>query len=129
MIPTIRYGMRILVVDDEPMVQFLLQQFLTDAGYEVDLANNGCEAVQYLQTCTYDLVLTDVHMPYMNGDTLVAWMRENRIPTPIVVMDSYPEAFLEKTPAEWVFAVLAKPFDLSEVRQILHQLGKVPLRR
>ncbi len=121
--------MRILVVDDEPMVQLLLQQFLTGEGHQVDLAANGCEAVERLQSCTYDLVMTDVHMPYMNGDTLVAWIRQKGIPTAIVVMDSYPEAFLENTPAEWVFAVLAKPFDLSEVRQILHQLGTVPVRR
>lgn len=121
--------MRILVVDDDPMVQILLQQFLIAEGHQVHIVSNGCEALDALQHAPYDLVLTDVHMPYMSGDLLVECIHKNGITVPIVVMDSYPDAFLETTPTDQVCAVLAKPFDLDAIRQILHRLGTVPIRR
>lgn len=121
--------MRILVVDDEPMVQFMLQQFLTDEGHDVDVACNGRSAWDLLQHNRYDLVLTDVHMPYMSGDTLIKRLHQANICVPVVVMDSYPDALTETLPADRVFAVLAKPFDLDEVRQVLQRLEYVLVRR
>ncbi|MFN7016839.1 MAG: response regulator, partial [Fimbriimonadales bacterium] len=48
--------MRILVVDDEPMVQLLLSQTLEEAGHTVDIATNGVDALERLRTHTYDLL-------------------------------------------------------------------------
>lgn len=115
--------MRILVVDDEPMVQFLLEQFLTEEGHSVEIAQNGVDALERLETEPFDLIFTDVHMPYLSGIGLVQRLHQQGCTIPIVVMDSYPEAFLESGFADRACALLAKPFDLSEVRQVLQQVG------
>ncbi len=114
--------MRVLVVDDELMVQMLLEQFLTLEGHEVEVVSNGKEALARLEASSYDLILTDVHMPQMDGIEFVRQVRSRGWCCPIVVMDSYPDLFLESGSADEAFAVLAKPFDLWEVRQILQSL-------
>jgi CheY-like chemotaxis protein len=114
--------MTILVVDDEPMVQFLLSNLLQEEGYRVLIANNGCDAIAILEQETVDLLITDTHMPCMSGADLVRSVRQRYPTMPIVVMDSYPDAFLESGAADGVFTTLVKPFDLSEVRQTLHTL-------
>ena len=60
-------GGQILVVDDEPLVIDLLMDILTEAGYHVDTAANGVEACRKVGDRRYDLVITDVRMPEMNG--------------------------------------------------------------
>ncbi len=123
--------MRVLVVDDEPMVQMLLEQFLCSEGHTVTVVSNGKQALAQLAEQSYDLIFTDVHMPQMDGISLVRQIRAQGSPCPIVVMDSYPDLFLESGSADEALAVLAKPFDLWEVRQILHSLEttQVGLRR
>ncbi|MFQ3611534.1 MAG: response regulator [Fimbriimonadales bacterium] len=130
-LPKIAYGMRVLVVDDELMVQMLLEQFLSSEGHEVVVASNGKEALARLEEASYDLIFTDVHMPLMDGVEFVRQVRSRDLHCPIVVMDSYPDLFLESGSAQEALAVLAKPFDLWEVRQILHAIEptQVGLRR
>ncbi|MEN3001589.1 MAG: response regulator [Armatimonadota bacterium] len=123
--PTIITGMTILVVDDEPMVQFLLSSLLQDEGHTVRLASNGREALQILGQERIDLLITDTHMPLMSGTDLVPLVRQRYPHLPIIVMDSYPDAFEESMAAGGVFALLTKPFDLSEVRQALQMLDEV----
>ncbi len=117
--------MTILVVDDEPMVRFLLSSLLEDEGYTVLIASNGSEALDILERQTVDLLITDTHMPMMSGIDLVRVVHQRYPYLPIIVMDSYPDAFLESASAERVFATIAKPFDLCEVRQALQNLQNI----
>ncbi|GIV10503.1 MAG: hypothetical protein KatS3mg019_2594 [Fimbriimonadales bacterium] len=114
--------MRILVVDDEPMVQLFLSQALEDEGHSVDIASDGVDALQRLHAHAYELIFTDVHMPRMSGIDFVRTVRRRHLRVPIVVMDSYPDAFLESDVGAEAFALLAKPFDLDEVRRVLHEV-------
>ncbi|MCX7993078.1 MAG: response regulator [Fimbriimonadales bacterium] len=114
--------MYILVVDDEPMVQLLLLQALEYEGHNADTASNGAEALQCLATRRYDLIFTDVHMPRLNGIDLVRAVRQKDRYIPIVVMDSYPDYFTESEVGAEAFALLAKPFDLREVRRVLREV-------
>jgi two-component system response regulator AtoC len=114
--------MTILVVDDEPMVQFLLQSVLQDEGHRVLVASNGREALQLLENEAVDLLITDTHMPMMSGIMLVQVVHRHYPTLPIIVMDSYPDAFAESATDGKVFATLVKPFDLNEVRQALYSL-------
>lgn len=119
--------MRILVADDEPMVQFLLVRFLEEEGHTVDGAADGIEALEQLNRRTYDLLITDVHMPRMSGIDLVRAVRRQGNRIPILVMDSYPDLFMESEVGAEAFAMLAKPFDLSEVRRVLQMLEPQPV--
>jgi DNA-binding response OmpR family regulator len=119
--------MRILVVDDEPMVRFLLVRFLEEEGHTVDEAADGIEALEHLSRRAYDLVITDVHMPRMSGIDLVRALRRQGNRVPVLVMDSYPDLFTESEVGAEAFAMLAKPFDLSEVRRVLQMLEPQPV--
>jgi DNA-binding response OmpR family regulator len=69
---------RILVVDDEPHVTRLVQQRLRGAGYEVDTARNGLEAIGCIEASDYAAIVTDYNMPQMDGRQLVEWVRKER---------------------------------------------------
>lgn len=60
-------GKRILIVDDDPDLIDLLESYFKKAGYEVEGANNGKDALQKIENNKYDLVLLDVMMPYIDG--------------------------------------------------------------
>ena len=70
-------GQAILVVDDEPALRKLALEILTLAGYQVLLARNGNEAIEMLATTKFDLVLSDVIMPQMDGYQLAKHIKEN----------------------------------------------------
>ena len=63
---------RILIVDDEAPIRLLLGEHLQHCGYEVALAAQGSAALEFLQQRSFDLVLSDVRMPGMNGLELLA---------------------------------------------------------
>lgn len=121
--------MRILVVDDEPMVRFLLTHFLQEEGHIVDEAVDGVEALEHLCQHAYDLLITDVHMPRLSGIDLVRTLRSQANDTPVVVADSYPDLFAESDVGGEAFALLAKPFDLDEVRRVLQALERQTVLR
>ena len=68
-------GSSILIVDDEFGMGEMLRDLLGDAGYEVSLALNGHRALLQLQNRTFDVLLTDVMMPVMDGVQLVRAVR------------------------------------------------------
>jgi len=57
----------ILVVDDDPLISELVVDMLAMEGHEVDTASNGVEALGKLQNQRYDLIVTDLHMPKLDG--------------------------------------------------------------
>ena len=83
---------RILVVDDAPDNQRLLRAFLTKAGYEVELAANGREAVDAVAAGRFDLVLMDLQMPVMDGVSAIRELRERSFRLPIVALTAHAMA-------------------------------------
>jgi CheY-like chemotaxis protein len=67
---------RILVVDDDEMVLMALDELLKPEGYEVHTVGGGAEALQKLDESAYDLIMTDVIMPEMDGFELCRRIRE-----------------------------------------------------
>ncbi len=88
-------GARILLAEDEPINQLIAQELLEEAGMQVSVADNGQQAVDLLAENTYDLVLTDMQMPVLDG--LDAARRMRRLPgcsdLPIIAMTA--NAFAE----------------------------------
>lgn len=66
---------RVLVVDDAQTVRLYHRELLEQAGFDVDEAVNGLEALERLADTTYDLLLVDVNMPRMDGYTCVRRVR------------------------------------------------------
>ena len=69
---------RILVVDDERLIVHALARMLTAAGYSTDVAGNGQEALEKVSRGHYDLIICDVKMPVMDGETFLDQLRRSR---------------------------------------------------
>lgn len=108
--------MKILIVDDAENVRYSLRTSLEDAGYAVDEAVDGEEALTRLQSSTFDLVIADVWMPRLNGIDLLQRMRTISPNTPVfVVTGGAARIPIESTAAmarTWgADHVFYKPFD------------------
>lgn len=68
---------QILVVDDEPHLRLILRRQLEGEGYTVDTADDGFQAIEFLEGATPDLVILDIMMPRMDGIDVMRWMKKN----------------------------------------------------
>ncbi len=69
---------KILLVEDEPSTQLMISELLKNESFEIDIASNGEEALQHLQTSQPDLILLDLLMPKMDGFTFLEHLRNNQ---------------------------------------------------
>jgi DNA-binding response OmpR family regulator len=116
---------QVLVVDDNQAIREVLSKALSFWGYGVTLADNGIEAGKIFLTGTYDLVITDLEMPLMNGWELSRLIKGRSPNTPVmVVTGAYDETPWEKIYMSCVDTMILKPFKLKEiegtVRRLLH---------
>lgn len=126
-------GGKLLLAEDNEMNQEIALEFLTSAGYEVDVANNGQEALEKLQTNgDYDLVLMDVQMPVMDGYTAVRAIRAlpDRTLASIPILAMTANSFEEDRQAALASGMnghVAKPIDFNQLFRTLHRfLAKTP---
>jgi excisionase family DNA binding protein len=110
---------RILVVDDEVGIRELLAKTLAVAEYEVDLAPGGQEALERLHREQYDLLITDLRMPGVDGLTLIREARRYMPQLPIVIITGYStEASAIEAINLGVNGYLTKPFRVPKVLSV-----------
>jgi two-component system response regulator AtoC len=105
---------RVLALDDEPNMRRLLEISLRQAGYQPVAAGNGREALEILRQGGVDLVVSDLHMPVMDGLQLLQKMRDENIDIPVIIITAHGEISTAVT-AMKLGAVdyILRPFDLS----------------
>ena len=81
---------RVLVVDDEPDLLDVLGALLTDAGWQVDTAPNGRAALRLVDGHRYEVVLSDIDMPGMNGLELLREIRARDLDVPVLLITGHP---------------------------------------
>lgn len=116
--PPARRSLRILVVDDEPMMRQVVTRFLEIDEHGVELAGNGREALARLQSLApFDLVITDRAMPEMGGDELAAMVKVLTPGTPVLMLTGFADlmAAADQRP-EGVDLVIGKPTTLARLR-------------
>ena len=116
--------LRILIVDDQPMLCQLLCQTLEDDQHAVATALSGSEALEKFRAAEFDLVITDQVMAEMTGQQLAAKLKEISPVTPVILLTGYtgdPAGTAEVTPAA-IDLVLGKPLSRTALR---HALAKV----
>lgn len=102
----------ILVVDDKDSMRNMLQQTLAEEGYRVDSAPDGRRALELVQNKSYDLVLTDLKMPEMNGLDLLEGVRKEDADTLVILMTAYGTIDDAVTAMKnGAFDFITKPFD------------------
>ena len=113
----------ILVVDDEDNLRDVLVEVLRRDGHEVDSAADGAEGLRRAQERRYDLVVTDLRMPGLEGPELYRALRE-RYPQQRVIFMSANTGIDEYASflAETGEPALEKPFNLADMRQVVNQV-------
>jgi len=107
---------RILVVDDEESVRFFLRRGLTKAGYHVEEASSGREAIDRLGASPYDVVLTDLVMPEVGGLKVLGAVQEMDGESIVILMTAHGSVDNAIDALHLgAFDYLAKPFELKEL--------------
>jgi DNA-binding NtrC family response regulator len=115
-------GERILVVDDEEVNREFLLQVLTDQGFDVTTASDGCEAVAHIKEDFFHVVLSDLKMPQMDGLDLLRNIKEISPPTVGIIFTGYAsiETAVEAIKAG-AYDYVTKPFRVKEVEMVLQR--------
>lgn len=116
---------RILTVDDSPSMREMVRIALTGAGFDVMQASDGAQALELARASAYDLVLSDVHMPNMDGIALIRALRAESAykHTPILMLTTEGSSDRKREGKEagatgWI----VKPFDPAQLIATMHRV-------
>ncbi len=110
---------KILIVDDEPDIRLILKDHFEEFGYKVTEADNGVTALKKFLKGSFDVVITDIKMPEMNGLEFSSKIRETDSEVPIYLVTAFSEYTEKDIIAIGAEAIIFKPFDLSEVVDVV----------
>ncbi len=117
---------KILVVEDDPVNQMILMDFLAANGYQTLAASTGPEGIERFERDAPDLCLVDIQLPRKNGFELVREMKTKANKTPVVLMSAVYNEPDQSTRTVQIGALadgyLTKPFDLVELLDTVRQL-------
>ena len=111
--------MKILIVDDNESMIESLEIGLERLGFNIGIARNGTEALKKLKGNGYDVLLTDIRMPEMDGITLAKKVIENHSDLKIVLMSAYG---FPKNSAGLI--KIDKPFEIEDLLEVLNMKQK-----
>jgi DNA-binding NtrC family response regulator len=110
---------KLLLVDDEPLILAAVGRALRRSGYEVATAENVHVALAQLSESPFDLVLTDLRMPVLDGTALLRTIRARHPGLPVVVMTGYGDVSDSELRRLGACAVLGKPAEIAVIRAAL----------
>ena len=114
---------KILVVDDEQSVLTLLRYLLKENGYEICEAANGLAALKLFETQFFDLIITDVRMPCMDGMSFLREVKSLEPTTPVIILTAYDSVEVAVQAVENGAAIyLTKPFKGDELLNIIKRV-------
>ena len=113
---------RILVVDDNDEIRYMVSKILSRMGYEVLSANSGTNGLNLFMKNQFDLVITDFDMPGIDGWNLAFHIKENSPSTLVILMtgadkNDFPDAFSQSP----VDQLLFKPFGYGEIEETIQK--------
>jgi CheY-like chemotaxis protein len=125
---------RILVVEDSPDMQMLLEHILTRAGATVQIAADGHEGLEramaaFRQNAPFDLILMDLQMPGMDGCAVTRALRAQSIQTPIIALTAAAmDTNVRESAAAGCDGFLCKPIDPESLRALVRRWTHKPMR-
>jgi DNA-binding NtrC family response regulator len=121
------HALRILVVEDEPDLRAAVAEGLREAGHSVEVAADGAEGLTQITSSVFDVVITDVNLPKLDGVSLLKRIRSESPSTSVVLVTAFGEvAQAVAALKEGAYDYLTKPFELDE---LLLRLGHIAERR
>jgi CheY-like chemotaxis protein len=118
-------GKKILVIDDEGLVTTSLKQLLHRSGYDVDTVNGGHAAIEKVKETDFDLIVSDIRMPEINGVEVIKRIREyfkeaGKPAIPEILITGYAsKENLEEARRLKVADYLYKPFNIQEFLDVV----------
>jgi EAL domain-containing protein (putative c-di-GMP-specific phosphodiesterase class I) len=123
---------RILVADDDPLVLRAYGRALRGAGYSVELASDGRKAADLVNAGAFDVILSDIAMPELDGLQLLRIVRERDLDVPVILVTATPALDTAMKAVEYgALRYMVKPVDLQELERALqealrlHELAKL----
>jgi two-component system capsular synthesis sensor histidine kinase RcsC len=109
--------LHVLIADDDAAIRGLLATILGTSECSVDLVSNGQEAIRAFEGCEYDLVITDLEMPRVDGRVLTRSIRQHNTSVPVVMITgcANPDAMSAELKEAGVSKIIAKPFQVAEI--------------
>lgn len=114
----------ILVVDDEPSYRKVMKRLLNTDGHNVTLAEDGIDGLRILQKKEFDMVLTDINMPNMNGWEFLEKLNLLYPDLPVAIITGYLE-YMDSTKYKIDIStrkILRKPIKLKDIRELIKEL-------
>jgi EAL domain-containing protein (putative c-di-GMP-specific phosphodiesterase class I)/CheY-like chemotaxis protein len=119
-------GSAILLVDDDEKVLVVLQRALAAPGVRIRASSNGAAALAELAASKFDLVISDIQMPGMNGLKLLHAVREHDLDLPVVLMTGSPDLKTATAAVAYgAFQYLIKPVEIERLRAVVERAVNV----
>lgn len=106
----------ILLVEDQPEIRDIMGLLLTLSGFNVILAANGKEGLNLATNIDFDLIITDIKMPLMDGNYLISELAKFKNPPPVIALAG---SISEIKPNSIIRAVACKPITTQQLRQLI----------
>jgi nitrogen-specific signal transduction histidine kinase len=114
-------SLRILVVEDDPLVREVISAQLTEIGHKPEGAGDGLEGFEKFKQSAFDLVITDRAMPGMNGDQLAIAIKEIKPDMPVMLLTGFGD-MIDETNSPGVDIVVGKPFTFTVLRDSIARI-------
>ncbi len=118
---------RLMIADDDAQIRDLLSTVFRERGFEIDTAEHGAQARQFLASRRYDLVIMDVQMPQFNGFEVLNELRRSKITTPVVMVSGNVTVASQSVLRDLgPVTLLPKPFEISVLLDRVQQVQNSP---
>lgn len=117
----------ILVIEDDERVRTLLRDILVFGGHQVIEASDGILGMKCLEEGKFDMVLTDLGMPVMNGWEVAKWVKSKTPQIPVGLITGWGKNLeKEKIEESGVDLIIGKPFQVSEILEAVNHYISTP---
>lgn len=117
--------LKVLILDDEPIVCKRLKPSLEKLGFEVDTFTRSFEAMQAVEKAPYDIIVTDLKMEGMDGMRFLQEAKKLHPETEVIVITGFATMETAKESfKKGVFDFIAKPFNLNEIQKVVQRAAE-----
>jgi two-component system response regulator (stage 0 sporulation protein F) len=117
-----REKLKVLIVDDQAGVRFLLDIVVREAGHKSYMAQNGMEAIEMACSIKPDLIFMDVRMPLIGGLEALGKIKAANPEIQVIIMTAYgSEQTVSDAKSKGAWCYIAKPFDVEEIKELLNK--------
>ena len=115
----------LFIIEDDRHVLSMMKNYFEYLGYNIETALDGMEGLKMLKSERYDLVITDIVMPYVSGLGIISLIKEKSPDLPVIAITAYGENPEKLAAEKQADVVLRKPFDMAKLKEHVEKLLEV----